>query len=103
MSNVLSRLEAVMGIQIVSALANIHNRLIITSEVQAEFHEHGYKIEFPNPRRDPGQYVAKVFSLWSAGKTWRHLLEVLRDSGLPELSQRIDAFMKGKDWSDNKH
>ena len=86
-----------MGIQIVSALANIHSQL----RVQLQVH----KIFLPDPQRDPGWYVKEVFSRWSAGHsyrppTWRHLLEVLQDIGLVELSQQIDKFMKGKDWSE---
>ena len=107
MSNVLSRLEPVMGIQIVSALANIHSQLKTTSGVHLEqqvIYEYGRKILFPDPQTDPGWYVKEVFSQWSAGyscrpPTWRHLLEVLRDIGLVELSQQIEMFMKGKDWS----
>ena len=106
MSNVLSRLEAVMGIQIVSALANNHSQLMNASGVQLrEQDEDGKEIVLPDPQRDPGRYVEEVFSQWSAGRshrlpTWRHLLEVLRDIGLLELSQQIDTFMKGKDWSE---
>ena len=93
-SNVLSRLEAVMGIQIVSALASIHSQLTTTSGVQL----HGFP---PDPDIYPDQYVKKVISQWSEGhslrpRTWRHLLEVLRDIGLLELSQQIEMFMKGK-------
>ena len=99
MSDVLSKLEAVMGIQIVSALANIHSQLMITSGVQLPEQDEN------DPLTDPGRYVEEVFSQWSAEHshrppTWRHLLEVLRDIGLVELSQQIDTFMKGKDWSD---
>ena len=112
MSNVLSRLEAVMGIiQIVSALANNHSQLMSASGVHLQaWYEYGREI--PDPKTDPGRYVEEVFSQWSAGHshhppTWRHLLEVLRDIGLLELSQQIDTFMKGKDWSEcvttNKH
>ena len=98
MSNVLSRLEAVMGIQIVSALANIHSQLTTASGVQLQDYT-------PDPDRDPGQYVVEVFSQWSAGHshrppTWRELLKVLRDIGQLELTQQIDTFMKGKDWSE---
>ena len=109
MSNVLSRLEAVMGIQIVSALANIHSQLITTTGVQLQVQ---LRIVLPDTQTDPGRYVKEVFSQWSAGRshrppTWRHLLEVLRDIGLLELSQQIDTFIKGKDWSEcvttNKH
>ena len=113
MSNVLSRLEAVMGIQIVSALANNHSQLMNASGVQLqERYIHGRQIVLPDTQTDPGRYVEEVFSQWSVGHshrppTWRHLLEVLRDIGLVELSQQIDTFMKGKDWSEcvttNKH
>ena len=106
LSDVLSRLEAVMGIQIVSALANIHSQLTTTSgvQLQVQLDKFGGMIALPDPQTDPGQYVEEVFSQWSAGRslrppTWRHLLEVLRDIGLVELSQQIEMFMKGKDWS----
>ena len=105
MSNVLSRLEAVMGIQIVSALANIHSQLTTTLGVQLQEHyRYRRRGALPDPQRDPGRYVKEVFSQWSAGlshrpPTWRHLLEVLRDIGLVDLSQQIEMFMKGKDWS----
>ena len=102
-----------MGIQIVTTLANIHSQLISTSGVQLQVQdEYGRQIFLPDPQTDSGRYVEEVFSLWSAGHshrppTWRHLLEVLRDIGLLELSQQIDIFMKGKDWSEcvttNKH
>ena len=107
MSNVLSRLEAVMGIQIVSALTNIHSRLKTTSgvQLQEQLDSHGWKIPLPDPQIDPGQYVEEVLSQWSAGHshhppTWKHLLEVLRDISLVELSQQIDTFLKGKYWSE---
>ena len=92
-----------MGIQIVSALANIHSQLTTTSGVQLS--EYGRMIVLPDPLRNPGWYVEEVFSQWSAGHshrppTWRHLLEVLRDIGLVELNQQIDTFMKGKDYSE---
>ena len=91
-----------MGIQIVSALANNHSQLMNASGVQLR-ELYGHKI--PDPQTDPGRYVEEVFSQWSAGRshrppTWRHLLEVLRDIGLLELSQQIETFMKGKDWSE---
>ena len=102
-----------MGIQIVSTLANNHSQLMNASGVLLqEQDEYGWEVELPDPLRDPGRYVVEVFSQWSAGQsprppTWRHLLEVLRDISLTELSQQIDTFMKGKDWSEcvttNKH
>ena len=103
-----------MGIQIVSALANIHSELMLTSGVrlQEQLNRYGRKLVLPDPQTDPGRYVEEVISQWSTGHshrppTWRHLLEVLRDIGLLELGQQIDTFMKGKDWSEcvttNKH
>ena len=102
-----------MGIQIVSALANNHSQLMNASGVQLrEQDEDGKEIALPDLQSHPGRYMEEVFSQWSAGRshrlpTWRHLLEVLRDIGLLELSQQIDTFMKGKDWSEcvttNKH
>ena len=95
-----------MGIQIVSSLDDNHSQLMCASGVQLqEQDEYDFHIY-------SGLYVEEVFSQWSAGHshrppTWRHLLEVLRDIGLLELSQQIDTFMKGKDWSEcvttNKH
>ena len=95
MYNVLSRLEAVMGIQILSALANNHSQLSAKSGVQLPEYT-------PDPEIYPDKYVEEVISQWSAGHgnrppTWRYLLEVLRDIGLLELSQQIDTFMKGRD------
>ena len=92
-----------MGIQIVSALANIHYQLITGVQLQ-EQNRYGRRIILPDPQTHPGRYVEEVFSQWSAGRshrppTWRHLLEVLRDIGIVELSQQIEMFMKGKDWS----
>ena len=96
-----------MGIQIVSALANIYSQLTTTSGVQLQKQdEYACQIVLPDPRTDPGQYVEDLFSLWSAGHshrppTWRHLLELLQDIGLQELSRQIDTFMKGKDCSEH--
>ena len=94
-----------MGIQIVSALANKYSELFITSGVQLHFSLVMMDRALPDPRTNPGRYVEEVFSLWSRGRsrlppTWRYLLKVLRDIGLLELSQQIDTFMKGKDWSE---
>ena len=96
-----------MGIQIVSALANNHSQLISASgvQLQEQLDRRRRKTALPDPQTDPGLYVEEVFFQWSAGRshrppTWRHLLEVLQDIGLVELSQQIDTFMKGKDWSE---
>ena len=94
-----------MGIQTVSALANIHCQVMITSGVQlpAQLSRYGRKIVLLDPPTDPSRYVEEVFSQLSARRsrpppTWIHLLEVLRDIGLLELSQQIDTFMEGKEW-----
>ena len=101
-SNVLSRLEAVMGVHIVSVLANIHYQLTTASgvQLQPQLDKDGREIELPDPQTAPGQYVEEVISQWSAGHsprppTWRELLQVLQDIGQLELRQQIEAFMKG--------
>ena len=102
--NVLSRLEAVMGVHIVSVLANIHYQLTTTSGVQIQLQpqldEDGDEIELPDPQTAPGQYVEEVISQWSAGRsprppTWRELLQVLQDIGHLKLRQHIEAFIEG--------
>ena len=91
-----------MGIQIVSALANIHYKLTTSTGVQLQPQEdrHGNVIALPDREADPDQYVLVLISQWSAGRshrppTWRHLLEVIQDIGLIELSQQIEIYMKG--------
>ena len=103
-SNVLPRLEVVMGIQIVTALANIYSQLKVTSgvQLQPQVDDDGDEVALPDPQRDPGKFVEEVISQWSAGSshrppTWRQLLEVLQDIGLLKLSQQIDTYMKGMD------
>ncbi len=105
MSNVLFRLEAVMGIQIVSVLASSYISKLTSSsgvtELQQEFDEEGKIIALPDPLIDPIRYVEEVISQWSRGHsdrlpTWRQLFLVLQDIGAPELSQQMEAFMKGK-------
>ncbi len=107
MSNVLSRLEAVMGIQIVSVLASSYISKLTSSsgvtELQQEFDEEGKNIALPDPLIDPICYVEEVIAQWSRGHsdrlpTWRQLFLVLQDIGLPELSQQMEAFMKGKNY-----
>ena len=101
-SNVLSRLEAVLGVHIVSVLANIHYQL--TTSVQLKVGKHGRRIQLPDPQTVPGEYVEayveEVISQWSIGysprpPTWRELLQVLQDIGQLELRQQIETFMKG--------
>ena len=101
--NVLTRLEAVMGIQIVSVLAERHSALTSSSGVELQPHVDGDgdEIALPNPNTEPAKYVEEVIFQWSAGRshrfpTWRQLLTVLQDIGLVDLSQQIQEFIKGK-------
>ena len=102
-SNVLSRLEAMMGVHIVSVLADIHYQLTTTSGVQLQSQlvdVNGDEIELPDPQTAPGQYVEMVMFQWSAGRsprppTWSELLQVLQDIGQLELRQQIEVFMDG--------
>ncbi len=101
MSNVLSRLEAVMGIQIMSVLANVHSQFTASSGVMLVTTYKGRQLTLPDPNKDPVRYIEKVIVWWCMGRsprppTWRHLLDVIQDIGLIELSQQIEAFLKGK-------
>ena len=99
-SNVLPRLEAVMGIKIVSVLSRILSKLIVKSEVQVQKKDkHGYTLALPSPEESPDLYVLELISQWSAGNgsrppKWSELFEVLRNIKLEEIIQ-IEAFMKG--------
>ena len=101
--NALTRLEAVMGIQIVSVLAKLHSPLTSSSgvELQQRKDHHGLQIVLPDPDEEPAQYVLEVVLQWSAGHsrhppTWKQLLTVLQHIGLVPLSQQIEEFLKGK-------
>ena len=101
--NVLTRLEAVMGIQIVSVLAELHSTLTSLSgvELQPCVDDDGDEIALPDPNTEPAKYVEEVMLQWSAGRshrspTWRQLLTVLQDMDLIQLSQQIQEFIKGK-------
>ncbi len=103
MSNDLSRLEAVMGIQIVSVLADSYSQLATSSGVEVHLNvpKGAQSTAFPNTSNKQPQYVKDLISMWSSGhshrpSTWGHLLNVLKDIGFMELSQQIDAFMKGQ-------
>ena len=55
----------------------------------------------PDPQRDPVLYVEEVIVQWSKRRslrppTWKQLLEVFQEMGLREMSQQIEAFMRGK-------
>ena len=101
--NVLTRLEAVMGIQIVSFLAEHHSTLTSSSGVELlpRVDDYGDEIALPDPNTEPAKYVEEVMLQWSAGRshrppTWRQLLTVLQDMDLIQLSQQIEEFVKGK-------
>ena len=101
--NALTRLETVMGIQIVSVLAKLHSPLTSSSGVKLQGHKsrYGVKIALPDPDEEPAKYVVEVVLQWSSGRshrppTWRQLLTVLQDNGLVPLSQQIEEFLKGK-------
>ena len=101
--NALTRLEAVMGIQIVSVLAKLHSLLTSTSGVKLQRRKsrYGGNIALPDPDEEPARCVVEVVLQWSAGHsprppTWRQLLTVLQDIGLVPLSQQIEEFLNGK-------
>ena len=102
--NALTRLDAVMGIQIVSVLAKLHSPLTSSSGVELQPFLGCYGdviVVLPDPDEEPAQYVVEVVLQWSAGHsrrppTWRQLLTVLQDIGLVPLSQQIEEFLKGK-------
>ena len=90
LSEDLTRLEAVMGVQIVSVLASHVSQLASLSGVTP----------IPQPQSQSKEYVEKLISLWCAGlsfvpHTWKHLLEAISGVGLPELKAEIEAYMKG--------
>ena len=60
--NALTRLEVVMGIQIVSVLAKLHSPLTSSSgvELQPRKDLHGHQIALPDPDKEPAQYVVEV-------------------------------------------
>ena len=91
LSGDLTRLEAVMGVQIVSVLASHVSQLASLSGVTP----------LPEPQSQSEEYVEKLISRWCEGlssvsPTWKHLLEVISGVGLPELRAEIEAFMKGQ-------
>ena len=91
LSEDLTRLEAVMGIQIVSSLAGHVSQLASLSGV----------MPLTQPQSQSEEYVEKLISQWCAGlssvsPTWKHLLEVISGVGLSELRAEIEAFMKGQ-------
>ncbi len=77
-----------MGIRIVSVLANSLSEL-----------KKSTRVKLPNlkSQSDPVYYVNPVIATWHKlhHPTWQQLLDVLKDIGQAELSQQIDAFMRG--------
>ncbi len=93
-SNVLSRLEAVMGIQIKSVIAN--SRSVLTTLFQDNLQVNQRPL--PDPRRYAILYLEEAMRRWSMGisnrpHTWRELFNAFRRSSLVELSQKIEIFM----------
>ncbi len=78
-----------MGIDIVSVLANSYSQLSKST---------GVGLTVRDPQKVPEYYVTRLLVTWCERRhpTWQHLLEVLQNIGLTELSQQIDAFMRGK-------
>ena len=89
-TNVLDRLEAVMGISIVSELDAVRRKLVTA-------------IGFPEKQffpLYPSSVVNFIMMRWSTGfgsqsPTWKHLFEVFEKVGLLKLGQQIEAFLKG--------
>ena len=91
LSEDLTKLEVVMGVQIVSVLASHVSQLASLSGVTP----------LPEPQSQSEEYMKKLISRWcdglsSVSPTWKHLLEVISGVGLPELRAMIEAFMKGQ-------
>ncbi len=86
--DVLLRLDAVMGIRIVSVLAKSFSQL--TQFI-------GVELPDLDTQSDPVYYVNLIIATWHRlhHPTWQQLLDVLKDIGQTELSQQIDAFMRG--------
>ncbi len=77
-----------MGIQIVSVLANSLSQLAQST---------GVELPDLDPQRYPVYYVNLVIATWHRlhHATWQQLLDVLKNIGRAELSQQMDAFMRG--------
>ncbi len=77
-----------MGIRILSVLANSLSQLAQSA---------GVELPDLDAQRDPVYYVNQVIVTWHRlhHPTWQQLLDVLQDIGQAELSQQIDAFMRG--------
>ena len=103
-SNVLPRLEAAIGIGIKSALGKVYAEVVVKSGVKLVegLDKRGHKKFLPDPQVYPEEYVVEVFSQWAFGHSnrlpiWKELLDVLQEVGLQDMSQQVEAFVKGKD------
>ncbi len=101
--NILTKLEEVMGIQLVLLLAAIPSQLTASSGVKlvARRNSKGFEVSLPNKRLDPVNYVKEVMELWSEGHshrlpTWRELLNVMNEIGLKDFSEQIETFLTGE-------
>ena len=74
-----------MGIDIESVLANSHSQLTQSTGVEIPYLVY------------PVDYAEHFIITWRRlhHPTWQQLLDVLQDIGQAELSQQIDAFMRG--------
>ncbi len=77
-----------MGIRFVSVLANSLSQLAQST---------GVELSDLDRQNNPVYYVHLVIATWHRlhHPTWQQLLDVLKDIGQAELSQQIDAFMRG--------
>ena len=85
-TNVLDRLEAVMGISIVSELDAVSRKLFTAIGFLLPVHQ-DWKANY-------------IMIQWSTGlgsrsPIWEHLFEVFEEVGLLKLGQQIEAFLKG--------
>ena len=91
-----------MGIQIISSLADIHMelktlaRVPMTVDIQYQTSDKMFK-------EHPQETVEIFITHWKSKSqssryppTWRSLLDILKDLGLNELSQRIEDAFYGK-------
>ncbi len=86
-----------MGIQIVPDLANKQSELATLS---------GVNTRLPEFEENPVLYIQEVIAQWSRGNshhspTYGQLLHVLRNIGLTELNEQIQAFFTGKNVRTN--
>ena len=91
--DVITRLEAGVGVQIMSS------QPCVVSELASHVSELASLSASPGPHTQSKEQVKELISQWCAGvssvsPTWKNLLEVI-SVGLPELRVQIEAFMRG--------